>query len=935
MSSLTPEIQVSSNATVDPASGAAQDFSGGPVTYTVTAEDGTTVAYSVSVTAAAADAKSLNSFTVAGALANGVDESGKTAWAAVSFDTSLSSLTPSFTVTGSGVSNNGVLLVSGSGSVDFTSSQIFTVFAADGTTQDYTVSVTNAPARTECLISSFTISGVSGEISNAAGIINVSLPYGTDRSALSPVIAVSGGATVSPASGVARDFSSGSVTYTVTAEDVSYVKNYTVTVSLDDPSTNCQMLSFSLAGSAGVISGTNIAVTVPYGTDVSSLTPVYSVSPYATGSPATNSSQDFSSPVEYTVTAQDGTTVQKYLVTVTVASAEVWHTETFANATATGSTYADGTSDSNDMGVVWSFHGRTDSYAEIDSGNTALMIGKTGGYLEATLTNGCAKLKFRFIQGFSDTPAVNVLVNGSVVYTTAVSTSSVQETGEITVNGAGPCTLRLEAATAGDRVIVDDVSWTDGTPAETDAPTVSISSPASGAAISGSSITVSGTAADPGTDASGVASVWVRIDSGTWQQATGTTSWSCTLTGVSEGSHTIEVYSKDSVGNVSTTATVSCTSALPPDNTAPTVSISSPTSGQSITSASTTVTVSGTAADSGTDASGVSKVYVKLDSGSWQVASGTSNWSAAVSNVSDGSRTVYAYSEDAKGNCSTTNSVTFTFTYQASAYAYIVDGKFQPQASDPYYSYYSSAAGLSGDALRTALKSIISSGHSVTSYSGLWTAYGSSDRIPSGVNSGKIWDMYSDHGDGTGSSYYYTYSSGQCGSYSGEGSCYNREHSWPKSWFSEASPMYSDIVHVVPTDGYVNGRRSNYAFGIVGSATWTSENGSKLGSPSSQMTTWGCSESTVFEPIDAFKGDFARIYFYMCTRYWGTTESGPMTSSDFSLLSWAQTMLVSWHDSDAVSTKETDRNDAIQSTQGNRNPFVDYPGLVTIIDFTN
>jgi len=59
-----------------------------------------------------------------------------------------------------------------------------------------------------------------------------------------------------------------------------------------------------------------------------------------------------------------------------------------------------------------------------------------------------------------------------------------------------------------------------------------------------------------------------------------------------------------------------------------------------------------------------------------------------------------------------------------------------------------------------------------------------------------------------------------------------------------------------------------------------------------------------------------------------------MISSNFRLLSWAQTMLKLWHENDAVSSKETSRNDAIQSVQHNRNPFVDYPGLVTIIDFT-
>ncbi len=93
--------------------------------------------------------------------------------------------------------------------------------------------------------------------------------------------------------------------------------------------------------------------------------------------------------------------------------------------------------------------------------------------------------------------------------------------------------------------------------------------------------------------------------------------------------------------------------------------------------------------------------------------------------------------------------------------------------------------------------------------------------------------------------------------YSGEGSCYNREHAFPRSWFGGAvSPMNTDVHHVFATDGYVNGRRSSYPYGDVASATYTSSNGSKLGAGSSASGYTG----TVFEPIDEFKGDFARAY---------------------------------------------------------------------------
>jgi endonuclease I len=78
--------------------------------------------------------------------------------------------------------------------------------------------------------------------------------------------------------------------------------------------------------------------------------------------------------------------------------------------------------------------------------------------------------------------------------------------------------------------------------------------------------------------------------------------------------------------------------------------------------------------------------------------------------------------------------------------------------------------------------------------------------------------------------------------------------------------MVSDAHFITPTDGK-NGQRSNYPHGTVGSATWTSLNGSKVG----QSSVAGYS-ATVFEPIDEFKGDIARMYFYFVTRYENTVS---------------------------------------------------------------
>lgn len=236
--------------------------------------------------------------------------------------------------------------------------------------------------------------------------------------------------------------------------------------------------------------------------------------------------------------------------------------------------------------------------------------------------------------------------------------------------------------------------------------------------------------------------------------------------------------------------------------------------------------------------------------------------------------------------------------------------------------YYNSATGLSGTQLQAALHNIIK-GHTVVSYAGLWGAYAYTDKKANG----KVWDMYSDVPGGT-PPYEFTFGSDQCGSYNSEGDCYNREHSFPKSWFGDAAPMVSDLFHIVPTDGKVNGMRSNYPYGKVGTASWTSENGSKLGncvSPGYILT--------VFEPIDEYKGDFARNYFYMAVRYY--TEDSGWPGSDMVVGSqprpWALALLKLWSSQDPVSVKEINRNNAVYTYQHNRNPFIDHPEYVGAI----
>ncbi len=239
--------------------------------------------------------------------------------------------------------------------------------------------------------------------------------------------------------------------------------------------------------------------------------------------------------------------------------------------------------------------------------------------------------------------------------------------------------------------------------------------------------------------------------------------------------------------------------------------------------------------------------------------------------------------------------------------------------------YYDPANGLSGEELQEALHNIIKD-HDTQSYGYLWGAFEDTDK----KSNGKVWDIYSDVPGGT-PPYQFTFYSDQCGNYGQEGDCYNREHSFPRSWFGgNIYPMYSDLFHVYPTDGYVNGKRGNYPYGEVGSSSWTSLNGCRLGN-----NTFPGYNGTVFEPIDDYKGDLARTYFYMATRYLGEDNSWPGSPmvDGAQPEEWALNMLRQWHINDPVSQKEGERNNAVYDIQDNRNPFIDHPEYVDDIWF--
>ena len=238
---------------------------------------------------------------------------------------------------------------------------------------------------------------------------------------------------------------------------------------------------------------------------------------------------------------------------------------------------------------------------------------------------------------------------------------------------------------------------------------------------------------------------------------------------------------------------------------------------------------------------------------------------------------------------------------------------------------YPELDGKKGEEIRTALYNKIKD-HTVLTYSGVWASATGVDDRKDGTNN--IWDMYSNC--------IFDKWNDKCGS--GESTedceCYNREHSVPKSWWGsdESEPMYTDLHHLIPTDRLANSQRSAWPLGEVSSVEWT--NGSaKLG-----YGTFGNSGTNMtFEPADEYKGDFARIYFYMATCYKNKNLAAGgkgykvFSNGTANFTTTALNLYLNWHREDPVSQKEIDRNNGVAKKQGNRNPFVDAPELVEYI----
>lgn len=239
-----------------------------------------------------------------------------------------------------------------------------------------------------------------------------------------------------------------------------------------------------------------------------------------------------------------------------------------------------------------------------------------------------------------------------------------------------------------------------------------------------------------------------------------------------------------------------------------------------------------------------------------------------------------------------------------SLYAYVPEG------------YYANINGKKCVELKAALNAIIAQ-HEELGYNSLWDYYYLTYTHPD--NRQRVLDMYSDN------EYFFSSTTAVANM--------NKEHSVPKSWWEggqNVAPGY-DLYNVIPSDANANIRKSNNPMGVVTDPKAWTNGTTKVGTG-----TIGSVTTTFFEPADQYKGDFARIYFYMATCYpdlkWLADKGAYMSENlPLTIEDWILPTLISWSNADPVDDEEILRNENVSAIQHNRNPFVDYPELVDYI----
>lgn len=290
-----------------------------PVSYVVTASDGSTVTYTVTVMVASDSAKAITAFSIINPAVTGtINEEAKTIHITVPYKTKVTELIALFITTGASVQVGSTPQVSSTTPNDFTNAVLYIVSAADGSTATYSVTVSEALNSAKAITEfSFLNPIVSGVINEEAKTISVTVPYKTSVTTLLAKFTTTGvrvqvGSVVQESRRAYNDFTN-PVLYVVTAADGTKA-TYTVTVTVSLNSAKAiTMFSFANPAVTGVINENSKTITlaVPYGTDLTSLIASFtttgaSVKVGSTVQVSGTTPNNFTNPVIYTVTAEDG-----------------------------------------------------------------------------------------------------------------------------------------------------------------------------------------------------------------------------------------------------------------------------------------------------------------------------------------------------------------------------------------------------------------------------------------------------------------------------------------------------------------------------------------------------------------------------------------------------------------------------------------------------
>ncbi|MEV4628810.1 endonuclease [Micromonospora sp. NPDC049523] len=232
-----------------------------------------------------------------------------------------------------------------------------------------------------------------------------------------------------------------------------------------------------------------------------------------------------------------------------------------------------------------------------------------------------------------------------------------------------------------------------------------------------------------------------------------------------------------------------------------------------------------------------------------------------------------------------------------------------PPGGDYDRTYYASAIGKTGTALRSALHNVIRVQTRLT-YDQVWEALKDTDQDPN--NSGNVILLYSGRSQSKNTN-------------GGNPNDWNREHVWAKSHgdFGTATGPGTDVHHLRPEDVSVNASRGNKDFDSGGSTV--------------AEAPGNYTDSDSFEPRNAVKGDVARMIMYMAVRYeggdgWPNLEMNQSVNNGSNPYIGKLSVLLQWNRSDPPDAFEKRRNQVIYDEwQGNRNPFIDHPEWATAI----